>query len=538
MLRDDLLLPGAFPDLAPSSVERVETHISWVFLLDRDVFKVKKPVELGFLDFTSIERRKAACEAEVALNGRLAPEVYLGIVPVRLGTDGRCRIGGAGELVDWAVHMRRLPGDRRGDALLARGALSREHLRLVAERMARFHASARSDAETARFGLPAAIRGNVEENFRQTESSLGRYLGAPQARELLAFQRAFIEGHAELLQRRASEGRVRDGHGDLRLDQLYVLDGPAGIGLDARSGGAVTILDCIEFNDRFRFADVCADIAFLSMDLAAHRRVDLAESFLAAYARASNDFDLYALADFYESYRAYVRGKIAAIQAQDAGIAAAERRRADDWARRYFLLALSADRSSLLRPVVVAVGGIIASGKSTIAEKIGAELSAPVLDADRTRKAMLGVAPTSPVHETAWHGAYDPSFTEQVYDEVLRRAGVVLASGRPVVLDASFRSAAMRRAARELARTHGVPFRFVECRASSEVCRERLAERARRESVSDGRLAVFDAFRRSFEPVSEADEGEVVVLDTGRPEPETLRILHARIEAWPRGLVS
>ena len=237
--------------------------------------------------------------------------------------------------------------------------------------------------------------------------------------------------------------------------------------------------------------------------------------------------------DFYESYRAFVRAKVAAMLAGDDGVGEETRARAATVARRHFLLALSADRMSLLRPAVVAVGGVIASGKSTMAERLGDEMSAPVVEADRTRKSMVGVDAHQPLHDAAWQGAYDLRVTDRVYDEVMRRAAVVLASGRPVVLDASFRSASMRAAARRLAIDHGVPFRFVECRADPEVCRARLARRERELGVSDGRLAIFDAFCSRFEAVTELCPTEHVVLDTTRPVGESSR--HSPAEPWIRG---
>jgi aminoglycoside phosphotransferase family enzyme/predicted kinase len=527
-LKADLLRPEAYAPLPAARVELAETHVSQVFLIDRDVFKVKRPVDLGFLDFTTLERREAACRAEVELNTRLASDVYRGVVPIRRGPDGHARLGGDGPLLDWAVHMRRLPDECRADVMLERGQLDAPAVDAIAARLARFHAGARADAEVARFGSPDAIARNVEENFAQTAGVMEAY--APgEAPEIVRWQTAFLRGHRALFERRAATGHVRDGHGDLRLEHVY-LEGPG--------DGAPTIIDCIEFNDRFRFADVCADVAFLSMDLEAHGRVDLAERLLARYAREANDFDLYALVDFYESYRAFVRAKVSAILAADPDVEPDARARAAAQARRHFVLAMAADRRSLLLPAVIAVGGIIASGKSTIAAHVADEMSAPVVDADRTRKAMMGVEAHQPLHEAAWAGAYDPGFTERVYAETLRRAGVVLDSGRPVVIDASFRSPAMRAAAAELARSRGFPFRFVECRADPDVCRSRLSERERTVTVSDGRLAIFDAFRASFEPVDELSPTEHIVIDTTRPLDESLGMLRAHLETWPIGFVA
>jgi uncharacterized protein len=524
ILKDDLLRPEAFAAVAPThAVSLVETHISWVFLLDRDVFKVKKPVDLGFLNFRSREQRRQACEDEVRLNARLAPGVYRGVVPLTRGLDGRCIVGGAGAVVDWAVHMERLPDEQRADRLLASGALTPARIDALATTVAEFHRAARGDEKVSRYGRSSVIERNIQENFVQTGLGLLEYVTASEAHEIVRWQTTFVREHQDDFKRRVAQQRIREGHGDLRLEHVYF--GEMGI----------RILDCIEFNERFRHADTCADIAFLSMDLAAHGRVDLAERLLAVYAREADDFDLYAVVDFYESYRAFVRGKIASMLANDAGAWMTVRQRAAREARRYFLLALSADRRSLLKPVVVAVGGVIASGKTTIAAKLGITLSAPVVQADRTRKAMLGLDPLRRLDDPAWTGGYDPAFSDRVYDELLRRAAVVLASGRPVVLDASFRTAAHRRAAGDLAAAHSAPFLFVECRTTRDVCRERLAARARQPHVSDGRLAVFDEFSARFEPIVELPPEQHILIDTTRPLGSNLGELARRVGTWPQG---
>jgi aminoglycoside phosphotransferase family enzyme/predicted kinase len=524
-LRDDLARPDAYAPAQPSGATVIETHISWVFLVEREVFKVKKPVALGFLDFRTVEERRRACLAEVELNARLAPGVYLGVVPVRV-SGGRATFHGEGPIVDYAVHMRRLGDEARADVRLERGRLSGRDIDAVAGRLAAFHASAHTGPEIARFGAPDAVEYNIQENFRQTAGSLLTFLGDEEAAEIVRWQTAFVRDRASVFESRVAAGRVRDGHGDLRLEHVYLLgDGPP------------IAIDCIEFNDRFRYADVCADLAFLSMDLAAHARVDLGERLLASYARESGDYDLYALVDFYEAYRAFVRGKIAALVASDPAVDEGRRERAGREARKAFLLALSAGRSSLVQPAVVAVGGVIASGKSTIADEVGLALSAPVIDADRTRKQLLGVTPTHRLENASWTGGYDPGVTAKVYDEVLRRAEVVLASGRPVVLDASFRAAEHRAAARALAARLGLPFAFVECTADLPTYEARLAARARQPGVSDGRVEILHDFMAHFEPVTEMSASEHVRIDTRRPLDESLATLRTRLGSWPAGLV-
>jgi uncharacterized protein len=519
----ELLKPEAYAPELGSDVELVETHISWVFLLQQDVFKVRKPVNLGFVDFSTLERRKDDCESEVRLNARLAPGVYLGVVAVWSLPSGALRVGGevSGQIIDWAVHMRRLPEVQRADRLLEAGKLTRAHIVDVAQRIARFHAEQPTNDAIASFGTQSAIWRNVEENFSATQQTLTNYLDEAEAEELVLAQRSFIEQHRGLLTRRALAGKVRDTHGDLRLEHIYL-----------QAGGKVTVLDCIEFSERFRFADVCADIAFLAMDLSRLGRTDLAELLLAAYAEASCDYELYELIDFYQSYRAFVRGKIAALIAEDGAAAAPTRSVAAREARRCFRLALAAERPAMLRPTLFAVGGVIAVGKSTVARQLGQLLPAPNVSADATRKELAGVAAMDPLHVPAWSGVYSPEFTERVYAEVLSRAACVLRSGRSVVIDATFRSAAKRKAARELAASLGANFRFVECVAPADVCRSRLAARAQGQSVSDGRVEIFDEFVASFEPASELAPAEHWVLDTTQASAGAVRQLCTDIDCF------
>ena len=495
-------------DLEAISEELIETHISWVFLHEREVFKVKKPVNFGFLDFSDLEARRRACDAEIALNSRLAPGIYLGVVPITRDGRGVHVIGGAGQPVDFAVHMRRLPREARADLRLAGGQLTPEQLDALAELLARFHERAEPNEQIARFGSVEVIRANVEENFAQAGALLGTLAPDGAEEEVEARQLGFLAARAPLFEERMRAGRIRDGHGDLRLEHVYFVDDAPPV-----------IIDCIEFNERFRYADVCADIAFLSMDLGWHGRADYKERFLAAYARASGDDDLFALVDFYESYRAYVRAKVCALSFGSGSTSFEAGAALEAQARRYLLLAQAAERPPLEPPRLIAVGGMIAAGKSSVSDGLGRRLSLPVISSDLTRKRMLGVAPTTPLAHGAGQGAYSQDKQRDVYAEVLRRARVVLESGRSVVLDATFGRRADREAARGLAAAVGASFCFVECRVPDQVARARLEARSQRPSVSDGRLAIYDELLASYEPVTELRATEHVCIDTsGSPE--------------------
>jgi aminoglycoside phosphotransferase family enzyme/predicted kinase len=513
-------------ELKAAGFALIETHISRVFLRAADVYKLKRPVSLGFLDFSTLALREQACLAEVELNRRLSADVYLGVVAVVRQPTGTLafverdeqRAEGDAHVLEWAVHMRRLDDRQRADSLLAAGSFGVRDVKTIAVTIAAFHRAAAVSEAIAKFASPESIEYNVRENFVQIAEHAAAYLSADEHAQLVAYQTRFLADQREHLVARARAGFVRDGHGDLRLEHCYRGD-----------DGAYAIIDCIEFNERFRYGDVCADLAFLAMDLSYHGRPELADSFVAAYAHASSDYGVYALLDFYQSYRATVRAKVSTFLANDDGVSEATRQRAQHEARRYFLLAITAGQRPLRAPRLLVTFGLIASGKSTVAAALAERLGAAQLSADYTRKELLGLRPEQPRHEAAFSGAYDSSFTEQVYATLFTRAALILRTGRCVVLDATFRSRAQREQARELASKLAADLLFVECHCDRALAMERLRTRADGASASDGRAEIYDAFAASFEPASELTPATHLSLDTAQPLAATLTRIYAEL---------
>jgi aminoglycoside phosphotransferase family enzyme/predicted kinase len=492
----DLLRPDAYGSGAPP-VSMQTTHGSWVFLTGDDVWKVKRPVDLGFLDFRDPHARRHFCEEEVRLNHRLAPDVYLGVDPIRLGAQGHVVGGGEGEVVDWAVHMRRLPDHASAASMLSRGVLGAEALGDLARRLAAFFRAARA---TPHFGEPQSLRANVEENFAQVERFVGDVVDQQSHEDVRRFQLGALEAGRDRFAARVRDGRIREGHGDLRLEHVYFLPGVDPVAID-----------CIEFNERFRCGDSAGEAAFLAMELEAARRPDLAAGFLARFAEESDDFGLYGVLDFYLSYRAFVRGKVAAFLAGDAAAEPELRQRKREEARRRFGLARSFCGSPVDAPVVILVTGVIGSGKSTLAAALGRELALPIVSSDRTRKALAGLAPT----QAGGAALYAPDAIEGVYREVLRRGGEVLAARRGVILDATFSTHRWRTAAFDLARAAGARFVLVETRcADRDRLRARLAARRHAASVSDATDDQLDELLRRYEPLTSADPGPRLSIDT------------------------
>lgn len=326
----ELSRPAAFPfDTANPDV--VQTHISVVFLADGIVYKLKKPVNLGFLDFTTLDARRHFCAEEVRLNRRLAPAVYLGVAPVTHGDRG-LRFEGDGDAVEWAVKMTRLPDNASFLTRLERGEVDTELIAKLAERVADFHARAEGGPRVAAGGRFEVVAGNLRDNFTQSEAQIDITITRDAFDRLRARTESTLERFRSLIEARAARGVPRDTHGDLHLDHIYHFP-------DRAPPDDLVAIDCIEFADRFRHADPVADAAFLAMDLAFRGRRDLAQAFVANYLQTANDAEGGALFPLYVSYRAAVRAKVEGMQLSEPEIPPAERNAAAERAREHWRLA-------------------------------------------------------------------------------------------------------------------------------------------------------------------------------------------------------
>jgi len=321
-----LLDPQVYPH-RPEQVELVQTQMSFVFLTGDYVYKVKKPVNLGYLDYTTLDKRHFYCQKEVELNRRLCPEVYLGVVPVTRD-KGDISLGGRGEVMEYAVKMRYLPQEAMMDGLLAANRVSSEMIASVAQKLAAFHQKAETSASISAFGNLDSITVNTDENFTQTEKYIGNTISQGKYQHIKDYTESFIEKNASLFHRRIADGKIRDCHGDLHAAHICFTND-------------ICIYDCIEFNDRFRYCDVASEVAFLAMDLDHYGRDELSHSFVDAYVALSQDEELKELLNFYKCYRAYVRGKVEGFKLDDPHISPEEKTRVLAKARSYFELAES-----------------------------------------------------------------------------------------------------------------------------------------------------------------------------------------------------
>ena len=454
----------------------VETHTAVLFFVGDRVYKLKKPVDLGFLDFSTPEARAQACRREVDLNRRLAPDVYLGVADI-VGPDGTA--------CDHVVVMRRLSPERRLSACVERGEGVDDAVRHVARDIARLHESTPPDPAFAAVASVSRVRRNWDDNFEAMQPFVGPVFSDAANMRSRALVHAYLDGRARLFERRIELGRVRDGHGDLQADDIFLLDdGPR-------------VLDCLEFSDELRWGDVLNDVAFLAMDLERLGRPELARQFLAWHREFTMDTWPVSLAHHYIAYRAHVRAKVNAIRFGQGDAAAAAQARE--------LLDLSVAHLEEGRVRLVLIGGAPGTGKSALAAALAAESPMVVVRSDELREGAASPAPSA-----YGEGRYAPSAVAANYERMLERAQTLLELGESVVLDASWSSEVERRKARQVAHSSASELVELRCDAPPEVAAERI--RVRREhglDPSEATPAVADEMRHRFEPWPEA-----IVIDT------------------------
>jgi hypothetical protein len=483
--------PKAFP-FSVAEVEVRQTHISIVFLASEYVYKVKKSVRLSFLDFSTLEKRRHFCNEEVRLNRRLAPDVYLGVVPVT-GEGSDLRFEGAGEPVNWAVKMKRLPEEATLERRLLRDELAREDLGALARRLAEFHLSAERSEHISEFGRFEIVAKNIYENFAVAAPLVGRTMSQSVRDRLVTLTDQTLSDLKALIDARAARGVPCDTHGDLHLDHVYFFP-------DQMAPADLVVVDCIEFNERFRYADPVADMAFLVMDLAFHGRSDLAAGFADVWFESSGDAEGRSLLPLYFSYRAAVRGKVDGLQLAETEIPAVAREKALARARGHWLLALNQLDSPGRRVCLILIGGLPGTGKSSLAASLAAAGDFRVIRSDVVRKELAGIAGADHATTPGSAGIYTRKWTDRTYDECLRLAEEQLFEGERVIIDATFVEDARRRQFFEAAARWAVPVLFLVCEAEPAAVKARLE--ARRGDVSDADWSVYREIARRWEEPS------------------------------------
>tara|TARA_R110002096_G_scaffold189719_4_gene370421 strand:- start:300 stop:1877 length:1578 start_codon:yes stop_codon:yes gene_type:complete len=484
----NLLLALQNPELYNHPVDGfqiIETHISQVILTGQYAYKIKKPMDFGFLDFSTLARRKHFCEEELRLNRRLAEPLYLEVLPIT-GTPEQPVIGGEGEPFEYMLKMRQFRQNQLFDQQQESGELKPELLSSLAQQVADFHDSLEPIPEDKPLGTPEAVYAAMQENFDQIRPMISDATLLSQLDNLEAWTQTTFERHRELIARRRSDGFVRECHGDLHLANITVYE------------GKVTVFDCIEFSEPFRWIDVINDLAFLLMDLESRREPALANLVLNTYLEYRDDFEALPLLPLYKAYRALVRAKIALFTMANPTLSEQEK---EGLMQRYHEYAqLAEDYSSIPNRYLLATVGLSASGKTCVSAAMSGELGLIRLRSDVERKRLHGLAPLEDSKSPTGGNLYSTEANEKTYERLATLASDLLASGLPVIVDAACLKERERALFAAVAESQGVPFALIHCEAPEELRKEWA--RKRKGDASEATEELLDAQKDWFEPLT------------------------------------
>ncbi|ERN42972.1 hypothetical protein KR51_00002810 [Rubidibacter lacunae KORDI 51-2] len=494
LLVTQMLEPEFYPHPVKPPIRLVQTHISYVFLTGDIAYKIKKAVDFGFLDFSTVERRKHFCHEELRMNREIAPDIYLNVVAIACKGD-RYALDSDGEIVEYAVRMRQFPQSALLSNLFARGALTDDHLETLGHVVAAFHAGTATNDHIRSFGSADKIGEAIGDNYRYTQKYVGGLQTQQQFEETQQFTDAFL-GERSLFAERQSQHRIRECHGDLHLKNICFWR------------GAIHLFDRIEFNESFRFVDVMYDVAFTVMDLDGRDRPDLGNVFLNTYLERSGDWDGVRVLPLYLCRQAYVRAKVNSFVFEESEIDASDRREAAAAAGRYYHLAwqYAQPRSGNL----ILTCGLSGSGKSTVARAIARRINAIHLRSDAVRKHLAGV----PLERHGTEALYVPHVTQRTYRRLLNLGLALAERGFPVILDARYARQEHRREAIAAAAARGLPLQILHCTAPVNVLRDRL--QSRRGDVSDATPQLLTSQQASSEPFAGSECQYVIEVDTTR----------------------
>jgi uncharacterized protein len=491
MLFDHLKKPQFYGPQV-TSVQLLQTHISYVALTGSYAYKVKKPVNFGFLDFSTLDKRKYYCQEELRLNKRLCPEVYLDVLPITQ-KENVLTLDGDGTIVEYALKMKEFPQDCIMTQLLQQQKISEETIDQIISILIDFYQQQEPNEEVTKYGELQSVKQNIDENFSQTQPMINITIPKETFFYIQGEVAKFFERKKDIFGRRKKQGKIRDCHGDLHSGNIVV------------DGTSIHIFDCIEFNDRFRFCDVASDIGFLAMDLDFLNHPYLSSYLMERYVEKSKDADVSLLLNFYKSYRAFVRGKVHGFQLNDPHIDPDTKKRVLTTAQKYF--ELSKYYTSLFSldlqkhaPIIFLITGLSGTGKSTVARKIAVDYHATLINTDIVRKETAGIDRYEQHHDQFNTGLYDPKRVDETYEQVMQHASRSLKKKESVVLDATFQKKKYREMASHLASKHQAKPVIIQCVCPDAIVKKRLDERVKKKSVSDGRWEIYLLQKTTFEP--------------------------------------
>jgi len=485
------------------SVKFLQTHISYVSLTGKHAYKIKKPVDFGFLDFSTLEKRKKFCQKEITLNKRLCPEIYETVVPIT-EENGKIKINGSGKVIDYAVKMKEFPQDNLMNKLLQKGEIDEEEISKIVDALNDFYKSEKSTDEIKEFGRIKTIKENTDENFDQTKSKIGVTIDKEKYNKIKKTTNKFLEEKDDVFKKRIKNDFIKDCHGDLHTGNIVI------------KNNEICVFDCIEFNERFRYGDVASDIGFLAMDLDFQGSPYLSSYMIKKYVEKSGDHGIYDVLNFYKSYRAYVRGKVTGFRLDDPDIDENEKKNITKTAHKYFdlsyyytlLMKYFLDEKE--KPILFITSGLPGTGKTTIANKVSVDYCAKKVSTDEVRKEMRGIGKYEQHHDPYNTGLYSPEKMKETYERVIEKGEEQLINRKNVVLDATFKTIELTKKARDIADKTGSSFLILNTVCPEEIVKKYLKKRVRKKSISDGRWEIYVKQKEEFEQIKK-DEPSLVI---------------------------
>ncbi|WP_310490377.1 AAA family ATPase [Chamaesiphon sp. VAR_69_metabat_338] len=494
-LIQQMLTPEFYPHPVQMPIQLMQTHASYVLMTGDFAYKLKKPVNFGFLDYSTVAKRQHFCQEELRLNQRGAKELYIEVVAISKQGD-RYQFGNDGEIADYAVKMVQFPQSSLLSNMFESGEIEIADIEEMGRVVADFHARAQTNEYIQSFGTIERIKESIDDNYRHTEKYIGRAQTPQQFTETKAYTDRFLSEHSELFLDRINQGFIRECHGDLHLRNI------------CRWQSKIVLFDCIEFNEPFRFVDTMYDIAFAVMDLEARGRKDFANRFLNTYAEHTGDWAGLQVLPMYLSRQAYVRAKVTSFLLDDPNVDSQERAAAAQTAGGYYRQAweYTRDRQGKL----IMLSGLSGSGKSTLGKKIAGALGGVHLRSDAVRKHLGGI----PLFAKGDASLYTPEMTDRTYQRLLALGVQLAAQGWTVILDAKYDRVSLRAAAIDLATSGGIPLQILHCTAPVEVLRDRLRQRTG--DVADATVDLLASQQAAWEDFTLTEGRYVTGVDTTR----------------------
>ena len=497
----------------PDSIHVIQTHISIVILTGKHAYKFKKPVNFGFLDFGTLEKRKFYCEEEVRLNRRLSPEIYLGIVELKKNPeDGKISLhekeNGNGKIFEYGIKMKQLSEDNLMSLLIKKEKITIQTIKDIVKILVKFYNSAETNNKILGYGTVEMFRKNTDENFDQTENMIGRTITAEQFKTIKNATENFYRKNVWLFEKRIREDKIRECHGDLHSGNIFI-------------DNKIHIFDCIEFNKRFRYSDIAADIAFLAMDLDYLGRSDLSKELVELFTKESKDYDILKIINFYKCYRAYVRAKVTAFLISDPAINEKKKEDARTESAKYFDLAEKYAKTmencpvTFKRPLLIISSSCSGEGKSYILKPLSTMLGLDYISTDTTRKEFFKVEPDAKIHTDYGSQIYSSENRQKIYNLMLNRAEELIKSGKGCILDATFIRKDLRAKAMDIAKRLNADFIIIHPYLDKDIAKKRILSRmTNTNNPSDAKWDTYLKQKQLFEPFDDIEKRYLIEIDS------------------------